>query len=128
MQRNCDICTTQGFTNTALYDGKTVYGPWANMCQAHFGSHGTGLGVGRGQRLVEPNAKAGPPVREDGVSFEDWMERVDASVGALVGISVHDLADCTLRDWYNAGMKPGAAALEALASDDTFAELMDGAE
>lgn len=36
----------------AAYDGKTKRGPWANMCDACFGTHGIGLGTGRGQRLV----------------------------------------------------------------------------
>lgn len=36
----------------AAYDGKTQLGPWANMCQACFDQYGTGLGVGRGQKLV----------------------------------------------------------------------------
>ena len=37
----------------ASYDGKTSMGPWANMCEDHFQSHGTGLGTGRGQRLIQ---------------------------------------------------------------------------
>lgn len=53
-QRTCDICEYEEGTpgTPALYDGKTVVGPWANMCERHFDSHGTGLGTGRGQRLV----------------------------------------------------------------------------
>ena len=61
---DCDICemvdhyagiaginTTAAITK-ASYDGKTTDGPWAYMCQQHFGWHGVGLGLGRGQRLV----------------------------------------------------------------------------
>jgi hypothetical protein len=36
----------------AHYDGKTIHGPWAFMCEAHFQSEGTGLGTGRGQKLI----------------------------------------------------------------------------
>jgi hypothetical protein len=36
----------------AGYDGKTVMGPWANMCEDHFQRFGTGLGLGHGQKLV----------------------------------------------------------------------------
>ena len=36
----------------ALYDGKTKFGPWANMCQEDFDKYGVGLGTGKGQRLV----------------------------------------------------------------------------
>ncbi len=43
----CDLCGAN-----ARYDGKTVNGPWANMCQIHFAMLGVGLGTGKGQRLV----------------------------------------------------------------------------
>jgi len=44
----CDICKKQ----KANYDGKTLMGPWAYMCQECFDSQGVGLGTGLGQRLV----------------------------------------------------------------------------
>lgn len=43
----CDFCDAP-----AKYDGKTKYGPWANMCGTCFVRHGIGLGLGRGQELV----------------------------------------------------------------------------
>lgn len=51
----CDICKFVGPSTgkPARYDGKTVQGPWANMCEDHWESHGVGrLGVGSGQRLL----------------------------------------------------------------------------
>jgi len=39
----CDFCDMK-----AHYDGKTIMGPWANMCELHFRKFGVGLGVGRG--------------------------------------------------------------------------------
>lgn len=43
----CSFCD-----ETAAYDGKTVHGPWAFMCQAHWKSDGVGkTGVGFGQAL-----------------------------------------------------------------------------
>ena len=45
---SCDMCKV----NTAAYDGKTVYGPWAYMCEECFGVHGIGLGLGVGQKLI----------------------------------------------------------------------------
>lgn len=45
---HCDLCGG----GEALYDGKTIHGPWAYMCQRHFDSIGVGLGTGRGQRLL----------------------------------------------------------------------------
>lgn len=49
----------------AAYDGKTKYGPWANMCEDHFKSHGVGLGTGQGQRLTE---------RQGGRHEDPWNE------------------------------------------------------
>jgi len=50
----CDICKFENGKPgvTADYDGKTVRGPWANMCRSCFFSHGVGLGTGRGQQLL----------------------------------------------------------------------------
>jgi hypothetical protein len=45
----CTFCT-----NLARYDGKTLMGPWAYMCEEHFTQRGIGLGLGRGQRLITP--------------------------------------------------------------------------
>jgi len=50
------------------------------------------------------------------VEFEVWMRDVDASVKAKIGMSVHDLPDACFRDWYDDGMKPGAAASKAIKS------------
>jgi len=36
----------------AHYDGKTIFGGWANMCEHHFDKYGVGLGTGRGQKLM----------------------------------------------------------------------------
>lgn len=36
----------------AAYDGKTAHGPWANMCEECFNQYGTGLGTGKGQKLL----------------------------------------------------------------------------
>ena len=44
---DCDFCGDE-----AQYDGKTVLGPWANMCRVCFGKYGIGLGLGIGQKLI----------------------------------------------------------------------------
>ena len=36
----------------AEYDGRTISGPWAYMCEECFVRFGVGLGTGKGQRLV----------------------------------------------------------------------------
>jgi len=49
----CDLCRTV----TARFDGRTIHGPWAYMCQACFDIHGVGLGTGFGQELILIGAK-----------------------------------------------------------------------
>lgn len=43
----CDLCSTP--ITTTFVDGKTIHGPWANMCQACYIRYGVGLGLGLGQ-------------------------------------------------------------------------------
>lgn len=44
----CALCS-----NPAVYDAKTLAGPWGYLCGQHFRAHTTGeLGTGKGQRLV----------------------------------------------------------------------------
>ena len=51
--RMCDFCEQEGkFNVIAKYDGKTKLGPWASMCFLHFGQYGIGLGLGKGQELI----------------------------------------------------------------------------
>jgi len=45
---DCDFCNKK-----ARYDGKTKMGPWANMCEDCFKKFGIGLGMGKGQKLVQ---------------------------------------------------------------------------
>lgn len=55
----CDF--SDGDHGSAVVDGKTVFGPWANMCAPCFDNFGVGLGLGKGQRLVlieHPTLKA----------------------------------------------------------------------
>lgn len=49
---NCDVCAMLGRTEKAHYDGATVQGPWAFMCDKHFRLLGVGLGTGQGQQLT----------------------------------------------------------------------------
>jgi hypothetical protein len=47
-------------------------------------------------------------------TFEQWMQRVDAHVQNVLGLSVYDLPDCPFRDWYEYGMQPERAAKKAI--------------
>jgi hypothetical protein len=51
---DCDMCKAEGraVIEKAHYDAATRRGPWAYLCDYHFGVHAYGLGIGRGQRLV----------------------------------------------------------------------------
>ena len=51
--KTCDVCYSQ--VGDVMYDAKTVYGPWANMCENCFNTIGVGLGTGLGQRYVKNN-------------------------------------------------------------------------
>jgi len=46
-EKKCDFCG-----QTAQYDGRIRFGPWAYMCPKCFERHGIGLGLGVGQRLI----------------------------------------------------------------------------
>lgn len=48
----CDVCAGEGVARPAAFDGKTIYGPWANLCPEHHEAIGLGLGLGVGQRLI----------------------------------------------------------------------------
>jgi len=49
---DCDFCGDE-----AHYDGKTILGPWANMCRICFRKYSLGLGLGKGQKLVVSTGK-----------------------------------------------------------------------
>ena len=49
---NCDFCDAASTKTTANYDGRTTFGAWAFMCDAHFQQYGVGVGTGHGQKLV----------------------------------------------------------------------------
>jgi hypothetical protein len=64
-EKTCDICQLKdGIAGVvATVDGKTIDGPWANMCDQCFEHYGIGLGLGKGQRLIvqayDPDKKRG---------------------------------------------------------------------
>lgn len=51
--RDCDFHKKRGKSVQAKYDGKTVFGSWAYMCEEDWKAYGIGrLGTGYGQRLI----------------------------------------------------------------------------
>ena len=51
------------------------------------------------------------------MSFEAWMQRVDAILESRVGLSHLDLADICYRDMYDDGDTPSLAARAALENE-----------
>lgn len=52
----CNFCGKE--CTPYLYDGATILGPWAVMCEDCFNKYGTGIGMGRGQEY-QKNEKTG---------------------------------------------------------------------
>jgi hypothetical protein len=102
---NCDFCIK---TTPALYDGATVGGSWANMCQVHFAMFGIGLGTGRGQKLVVA-------VKVDNqVPFEVWMAAVNRKLVSISGCDSNDIGDFDYASMYETGTSVTKAADAAL--------------
>jgi hypothetical protein len=82
--RNCDMCH-QDPPVPAYADGKTTFGPWANMCKPCFEIYGVGLGLGMGQELLlEP-----PGTTEDeDLDTDDCGVPKDVTVGLWEGLPV----------------------------------------
>jgi len=61
--------------------------------------------------------KKGTPQKmdaDDQPTFEQWSKRVDALVQRFACMSLYDLPDVPLMDWYNARLRPIRAANRAL--------------
>lgn len=50
-------------------------------------------------------------------SYSVWATAVDDWCWKLAGVSVHDLADCPLMDWYEHKVSPQSAAKRAIRRD-----------
>ena len=82
--RNCDMCH-QDPPVPAYADGKTTFGPWANMCKPCFEIHGVGLGLGIGQELLlEPPI----PTEDEDLDTDDCGVPQDVTVGLWEGLPV----------------------------------------
>ena len=52
----CDVCD-DSFDQT-MYDARSAFGPWANMCEGCWKDAGSPLGTGRGQKYkLQPDGK-----------------------------------------------------------------------
>jgi hypothetical protein len=46
--------------------------------------------------------------------FKRWMGKVDDAVEAILGIDTTELPDVSYREWFENGMRPGAAARKTI--------------
>lgn len=46
-RQSCNLCKEEDLDE--FVDGKTEFGPWANMCASCYATTGMGIGVGLGQ-------------------------------------------------------------------------------
>ena len=54
--KECDFCRAP-LKGKPHVDGKTFFGPWANMCLPCHAANGMGLGLGKGQMFDANNVK-----------------------------------------------------------------------
>jgi hypothetical protein len=54
------------------------------------------------------------------LSFEEWLEMVDAEVWSRAGCSYSDLSDWNYADAFEDGMRPKTAARKAIKADSEF--------
>jgi hypothetical protein len=50
-------------------------------------------------------------------TYATWLSEVDQAVWRRVGLSVHDLSDVALRDWYDDGVSAKSAATRAIRNE-----------
>lgn len=62
---NCDLCG--GDFEGVMFDAKTKFGPWGNLCTECFMVHGVGLGTGKGQKYDRKL------VNDNGATVERWV-------------------------------------------------------
>ena len=48
------------------------------------------------------------------MSFNAWLIACDSLIYDALGVSLHDLIDCTWRDWYDDGLTPCQATADIL--------------
>lgn len=71
---DCDLCKQDDKSTPAYADASLVFGSWGYVCIEHFNEFGSGLGLGRGQRLLlDPDSAS-----EKRVLSEDDEEDEDA--------------------------------------------------
>ena len=51
---------------------------------------------------------------DDEKKFQDWVSAVNSYIDSVYGISVHDLPDVPMREWWEDKLKPLAAARRAI--------------
>lgn len=55
LPKKCEICDNK--LGEFFVDGRTIFGPWAILCEKCYESFGCGLGVGNGQKYKTSNGE-----------------------------------------------------------------------
>lgn len=98
----CDFCKVE--TETWV-DGKTIHGPWANMCPECYKKHGIGqFGTGLGQLYKPEKASKKKPT----ITYEEWIKQVDRAFELKFGVSTSDIPDRDYYKAYRSGISPQA--------------------
>jgi len=88
----CDFCAQDGKDKEAMYDGKTNIGPWANMCKEHFQQYGTGLGLGKGQKLIKDATAKNEGVLDKHYGSRDEKDLIQAKARLKSLEGTHEFA------------------------------------
>ena len=61
----------------------------------------------------------------NGKTMKQWLNEVDAIINGQIGMSVHDLADFPIYDYWSDGVPPSEGAYLALENDDIGKAFLD---
>lgn len=106
----CNFCGAK-----ASFDGKTIMGPWANMCNYCLGENGFPGNPDLAKVIREPRKAVGHEL-----SYEAWIKRVDEVLIDLCGMTHSDLPDYNIRDAYDDGVDPELVANDVLMEADFY--------
>jgi len=52
------------------------------------------------------------------VTFQEWLRKVARRAHAAAAVDIFDMVDRPLSDWYNEGVKPGAAVVALISGTE----------
>jgi len=90
----CNLCADHGVSRPAVYDAKTVMGPWANLCDEHMESHGVkAKGLSTRVNVVQVPKAPSTSMDKDGYPTPTVSEPSEDELEEMVYDSVCDATD-----------------------------------